>query len=282
MLWRLKKNLDVRPDSITSLGMEVRFPAVVISLTMFALGAESVFREGVGFDIVSGARRLDAELEVSFLELQRDGVARKLSSDEMRMEFFKWRERNAELFNKADELRKGSAAESVVPDPESPPTPAGLDPHDFLRSAQDYKKRLVGWLEKKPENRDNPDRLRLEIATAMNSPEVVTLDQAVCDIEKVIDSSRKVEEELPLTQEELAAMTEREQIEEEIHAVLQAAIHPPLAVGEELRDRIAPLEEWIGNKRKLFERESNLQDQAQAEERLRFLKSQSAGEVSAQ
>lgn len=253
--------------------MKVSMPLTALALTMLALGAESVMQSGEGTETLTEASRIDAKLELSFLQLQADAVSRKLSAEDLRDEMAVWHQQNAALIKELRDLRDLAPSAPPATHPGSIPDAAGSDAEEFLADAGEYKRRLVDFIAGNLERPGDAEELRMKVSARMGKPDIVELDREVNQTHRELAENQPLPDDLPRTGDDLAGLTPAEVAEEEIYAAIYAATRRPLEEGEELRDRIAPLDQWIRNKRKPHQEEAALHVRQELNERIQSLQS---------
>lgn len=233
--------------------MKISRFAVGVSLTMLALGAESVTRSAQAWNPEPESRK-QVQLDLAFRQLRQDMNSRHLSADSARMEMARWDSANATLIKQAAKEVSESLMPPIPPpialDPGAPPSPQGKKAEDFFGEAAAYKAHLVRFIMDSPAVKGDPEKGRLEIARRMATSELRNLDNDVLLL-VATEKSEASDAEPPLKPEEMLDFTPAEKADAEIYAAIYQATQRPLANGEEIRDRIAPLEESLKAKKKI-------------------------------
>lgn len=236
--------------------MKVSMPITALALTMLAYGADSVLRPQDSSQALSEAARIDAELELSMLRLQADAATRRQSADTIRERLSVWHEENKALMKQSRDLKQLAPPPPPVADPGTAPQPAGKAAEDFLTDAADYKRKVVEFIAANLEKPGDAEEFREKVAARMGQPDIAAMDRQIQTAREGLQPAQPTAEDLPKSGEELTGLAPAELAEEEIYSAIYAATRRPLDPGEELRDRIGPLDGWIRSKREPFQKDA--------------------------
>ncbi|MES2476465.1 MAG: hypothetical protein V4640_11850 [Verrucomicrobiota bacterium] len=254
--------------------MKVKPVVILLSLTMLAFSAPTLIQVSERAPL-SDSERLAAELEIGLYDLRVALAADKATSERVRAEVFKWHVANQDQFDQLAELRVAESA-ALPPAPAVEPGPAPirgqLGPEEFLESADRYKAEVIAAIPaavgKVKEER------RFAIFRRLKQPDIVALEieteQAIKDAKAI--QAPAIDENILVDAQTFATLGPVEQADEEIFTLIYQLTREPLAKGEQIRDRIAPYNEWIEERRRFISMHDALESSAEVDQRISDLR----------
>ncbi len=246
---------------------------MIIVVPLLVAGAE-LFQDQAGNREDGESLRMsreEIEMELAFARLQKSFRDRKTGTEESRIEMARWHREQA---GRMERIASQRALRVSPPPPDPGKTLARNDRNavDFLNEVNEYKSQLIAFVRHAAAG--DAEWGRQEIARRMEHPSVKAMEAEVELARQELAAIPLGDDVLPLPPDELAALTGWERAEEEIYAAIYAVTRKPYSPGDEFRNRIAPLYDWIEHKRKAVAGERADETSLQAAERIRWLESQ--------
>jgi len=222
--------------------MKIYYLSLAIAVPLFALGASSMGdqKEPIG---ASGASKDELEMNLSFLNLQRDLRTRKVGAEDARVAMWHWHEAQAERrtqIARQQSMRPISMTEA----PGLPPIRGSKTASEFAQEVAGYKTQVIGFVGSLSKERNDPERARQEMVSRLESPSAKKMEAELVFAREEVALAATAEV-LPLSAEELDLLEGDERFQEEIYSGMYDATNDLLRPGEELRDRIAPIYDRI-------------------------------------
>jgi len=220
--------------------------ASLIGISLFAHAQEIAKKTRIG-NLV----REQLELDLSFAKLKERMATEGIQGEEARNLMGEWleetREQSEKLRQAAQEERKALRAEIPIPQlPDQVPVLEGSDPTDFLEAANDYFGQAMQAISYQAETPEEGEEVRQSFGRFREEPINQRLEKEMREAEILLEAVR--EDVPPLSAEEIAAMSGEEKIREEIYAKQYEVTREPLKEGEELRDRMALIQDFVDEK----------------------------------